>query len=877
MRSSEIREAFLNYFEANGHKIVSSSSLIPFNDPTLLFTNAGMNQFKEVFLGKETRPYRRATTSQKCMRVSGKHNDFKDVGHSPRHHTFFEMLGNFSFGDYFKEDAIRFAWELVTRDFGLDRKKLWITVFRDDDQAWDLWHKGVGVPSDRIYRLGEKDNFWAMGDTGPCGPCSELHYDFGVSPIPDHGPCDLTCPCGRWVEIWNLVFMQFNRDAAGEMAPLPSPSIDTGMGFERITTILQGKLTNYDTDLFQPLLQEIARLANTEYGADPNDDISMRIVADHARAATFAVADGQYPGNDKRGYVLRKIMRRAVVHGKRLKIEGPFIFQVAGAVTELMGTAYPELVRARETVARVIRQEEESFADTLGMGLRDFYDRTRRLAASGSRVLPGDVAFFLYDTRGLPLEIIEDLAQESGFTVDEAGFDKALQEQRARSRQDYEVGKIREEVAQAVFEGRSDFVGYNYSAPVSANIRAILVDGERAESIEAGQRGEAVLDPTPFYAEAGGQVGDTGLLLQGVNRARVVDTLYRGTAIAHVVEMESGSLQVGDQVEASVDLAKRRLTMKNHTATHLLHAALRKVLGPHVKQAGSLVAPDRLRFDFTHFAALTSAEVDKVEDEVNEQIWLNTPVRTEIMDLERALDSGAVALFGEKYREHVRVVEIPGFSKELCGGTHVAATGTIGAFKIVSEAGIAAGVRRIESVTGPAALARFRADEQLLEYVQIEYKVARQEIPGLIEKLQGQIRDLQRQIGELKMQQARLATSNLAGQARKIHGVNVLAQVLPETDRASLRSVADELKHKLGSGVVILGSPQDGKAALVVMVSSDIAKRLPAGKIIKEIAPLVGGAGGGKAELAEAGGKDSSRLADAIQRSFEIVEAMLAR
>jgi alanyl-tRNA synthetase len=876
LRSSEIREGFLKFFERNDHRIVASSSLIPFNDPTLLFTNAGMNQFKEVFLGKEKRPYKRATTSQKCMRVSGKHNDFKDVGHSPRHHTFFEMLGNFSFGDYFKSNAIRFAWDLVTRDFGLDPKKLWITVYRDDDQAWDIWHKEIGIASDRIWRLGEKDNFWAMGDTGPCGPCSELHYDFGVSPLPDHGECDLTCPCGRWVEIWNLVFMQFNRNASGEMTPLPSPSIDTGMGFERITTILQGKFTNYDTDLFQPLLGEISRIANTEYGADHNDDTSMRIIADHARAATFAVADGQYPGNDKRGYVLRKIMRRAVVHGKKLKIEEPFIFRVAGTVIDIMSSAYPELVQSAETVARVIRQEEEAFADTLGMGLRDFYDRTRRLAGSGSKVLPGEEAFFLYDTRGLPLEIIEDLAQESGFVVDAAGFDKALQEQRARSRQDYESGKIREQVAQAVFEGKTEFIGYNYSAPVPVHIKAILVDGERAESIESGQKGEVVLDPTPFYAEAGGQIGDSGVLLRDSNRARVTDTMYRGTAIAHHVEMEEGSLQVGDEVLASVDLATRQLTMKNHTATHLMHAALKKVLGPHVKQAGSLVAPNRLRFDFTHYAPLTPAEIDKVEDLVNEQIWRNSPVQTEVMELESALGSGAVALFGEKYQERVRVVEVPGFSKELCGGTHVPATGTIGAFKIVSEAGIAAGVRRIEAVTGPGALSRFRSDEQLLDSLQNEYKVVRQEIPNLIEKLQGQIRDLQKQIGDLKLQQARSATAGVLSSARQIHGVSVLAQVLPETDRPGLRALADELKRKLGSGVVILGSPQDGKAALVVMVSSDLSKRIAAGKIIKEIAPLVGGAGGGKPELAEAGGKDSSKLADAIERSYSIVEAMLA-
>jgi alanyl-tRNA synthetase len=872
----QIRDAFLKFFERNGHRIVPSSSLIPFNDPTLLFTNAGMNQFKDVFLGNETRPYKRATTSQKCMRVSGKHNDFKDVGHSTRHHTFFEMLGNFSFGDYFKSDAIRFGWELVTRDFAIDPARLWITVYREDDQAWNIWEKEVGVPSGRILRLGEKDNFWAMGDTGPCGPCSELHYDFGTSPLPGHRDCDLTCSCGRWVEIWNLVFMQYNRDADGRMSPLPSPSIDTGMGFERIATVLEGKATNYETDLFRPLLDEISRIAGAEYGADPKDDISMRIIADHARAATFAVADGQYPGNDKRGYVLRKIMRRAVVHGKKLRIEEPFMYRVAGTVIEVMKEAYPELTQAYETVARVIRQEEEAFADTLGQGLRDFYDRTKRLQSSGSRVLPGEEAFFLYDTRGLPLEIIEDLAQESGIVVDSEGFERALEQQRERSRRDYESGKIRAQVAEAVFEGRTEFVGYNYSAPVRARIRAVLLEGEQADVIGGSQKGEIVLDATPFYAEAGGQVGDTGEIRNGPNRAQVLGTIYRGTSISHLVEVRAGSFQVGDEVDAAVDIEKRRHTMKNHTATHLLHAALKKVLGPHVKQAGSLVAPDRLRFDFTHFAPLTPAEIAKIEDEVNQQIWNNATVVTNLMELEQAMKSGAVALFGEKYQERVRVVEVPGFSKELCGGTHVPATGTIGALKIVSEGGIAAGVRRVEALTGQGALERFRDDEDLLEYIQSQYKVGRQEIPSWLEKLQAQVRELQRQIGELKIQQARSGMSGMLSLARQVRGVNVLAHVLPETDRTSLRQLADELTHKLGSGIVILGTPQNGKVALVVMVSSDVSGRVPAGQIIKQIAPLVGGSGGGKAELAEAGGKDSSKLADAIERSYSIVEAMLA-
>jgi alanyl-tRNA synthetase len=873
--SNQIRQTFLQYFEHNGHKIVPSSSLIPFNDPTLLFTNAGMNQFKDIFLGNEDRPYHRATSSQKCMRVSGKHNDFKDVGHSNRHHTFFEMLGNFSFGDYFKKEAIHFAWELLTKNYGLDPRRLLVTVFQDDDAAWSIWHTQEGIPDDKILRLGEKDNFWAMGDTGPCGPCSELHYDFGKSPLPNHGECDPTCSCGRWVEVWNLVFMQYNRDSGNQMNALPSPSIDTGMGLERITTILQNKTSNYDTDLFQPLLNEISSICRTDYGADPNDDISMRIIADHARAATFVVGDGQYPGNDKRGYVLRKIMRRAMVHGKRLGIDQPFIYRLSGTVVESMRKAYPELAPARETIARVVKQEEDSFAETLSEGLKDFNDRAGRLKAAGSRILPGEDAFFLYDTRGLPLEIIEDLAQESGLVVDEEGFARAFEIQRERSRQDYLSGKIREQVAQALFEGKTSFVGYGVEGSVKACVRALIVDGERAESIEAGQKGEMVLDATPFYAEAGGQVGDSGYIIKESSRARVIDTIYRGTAITHLLQMETGTFQVADEVEALVDLGKRRLTMKNHTATHLLQAALRQVLGPHVKQAGSLVSPDRLRFDFTHYAPLTVAEIDKIEDLVNEQIWRDEKVQTTVMDLDNAMKSGAVALFGEKYQEKVRVVEVPGFSKELCGGTHVPATGTIGLFKIASESGISAGIRRIEALTGPASLARFRSDEQILDSIQREHKVARQEISALIEKLQGQVRDMQRQILDMKAQSARANINGMLARIKEIHGIKVLADTLPATDRTSLRNLADELKQKLGTGIVILGTPQDGKVALVVMVTSDICKRIPAGQIIKEIAPLVGGAGGGKPELAEAGGKDSSKLADAIEKSYSVVQGLL--
>lgn len=873
--SKTIRETFLRYFERQAHAIIPSSSLIPFNDPNLLFTNAGMNQFKDIFLGNQDVSYRRAATSQKCMRVSGKHNDFKDVGHSSRHHTFFEMLGNFSFGDYFKKDAIHFAWDLLTKEYGLDPDRLSITVFNDDDEAWNIWHRKEGIREEKILRLGEKDNFWAMGETGPCGPCSEIHYDFGQSPLEGHGECDLTCPCGRWVEVWNLVFMQYNRDSAGTMNPLPAPSIDTGMGLERITTILQGKRTTYDTDLFEPLTECISEMSQKEYGSDFSDDVSTKIIADHARSTTFVVADGQYPGNDKRGYVLRKIMRRAMVHGKRLGIHEPFLYRVSGAVVENMKSAYPELAQNRDTVARVIKQEEVSFADTLEEGLKDFNAIVEEIKAKGSRILPGKEAFFLYDTRGLPIEIIEDLALENNLVVDESGFQEALKRQQKRSRQKYLEGRVDEQFVESVFEGKTNFVGYDVSDSVKASICAIVVKGERVDAIESGQIGEIVLDTTPFYAESGGQVGDIGYLESDGARADVQNTLYRGTSISHQVKIQNGSFRIGDAVDAFVDLATRNRTMKNHTATHLLQAALRGILGGHVKQAGSLVSPERLRFDFVHYAPLSSAEISRIEDQVNECIWRNTRVVTTSMDLKSARESGAVALFGEKYQEKVRVVEVPGFSKELCGGTHVQATGAIGVFKIISEGGVSAGIRRIEALTGPAAFDRFRYDEQIMELLQSEYKVGRSEITAHIDKLQNTVRELQKQNQQLQAISARSSIDDMLSEAREIKGISVLASVVPSIDRSGLRNLADELKRKLGSGIVILGTDHDGKASLVVMSTPDISGTVPAGSVIKKIAPVIKGGGGGKSELAEAGGKDSSKLADAVKYGYTVVEELL--
>jgi alanyl-tRNA synthetase len=670
--------------------------------------------------------------------------------------------------------------------------------------------------------------------------------------------------------------MQYNRDASGETKPLPSPSIDTGMGFERITTILQGKMSNYDTDLFQPLIREISGLCGSEYGQNSGDDVSMRVIADHTRAAAFVVGDGQYPGNDKRGYVIRKILRRAMVHGKRLGINDPFIYKLTEKVVEQMGGAYPELVTGRETISRVIRQEEESFAGTLGEGLKDFNERARKIKAGGGRTLPGDAAFFLYDTRGLPLEIIEDLARENGLVVDAEGFTKAFESQRERSRQDYHSGKVHELAVDALFEGKTIFTGYETSGTENEVIAAILKNGERAGALNAGETGEIALSETPFYAESGGQAGDTGCIEKSGARAKVTNTFYHGTAIVHSVEVESGTFSAGDAVTAIVDMERRHRTMRNHTATHLLQAALRETLGAHVKQAGSAVSPERLRFDFTHYAALSREEIKKIEDIVNNQVWLDAKVETTVMNLDEAMRSGAMALFGEKYQENVRVVSVAGFSRELCGGTHAPATGAIGLFKIIGESGISAGIRRIEAITGAAALDRFRSDEDLLDEIQEEYKVARTEIAAMIEKLQKQARELERQVLDIKAQSARAGLGDILARVREIGGLKVLAAVVPEMDRSGLRNLADELKQKIGSGVVVLGSPQEeGKAALVVMVTPEVCKKAPAGQIIKQIAPIVGGGGGGKPELAEAGGKDASKLSEAIDQSYGIIEKLL--
>ncbi len=877
--SNEIRETFLSYFEQQGHKRVKSSSLVPKNDPTLLFSNAGMNQFKDVFLGRETREYRRATSSQKCMRVSGKHNDLETVGRTPRHHTFFEMLGNFSFGDYFKTDAIRFAWELCTEVYGISRDDLIVTVFEEDDEAYDIWRDEIGVSTERLFRCGEKENFWAMGDTGPCGPCSELHFDIGQR------IGDTTSPFGeesdRFVEIWNLVFMQFNRDASGKMTPLPSPSIDTGMGLERICAVLQGVASNYDTDLFRPIIEEASRLTRVSYGSDPTRDTSLRILADHCRAAMFLVDDGVVPGNEGRGYVLRKILRRAIRHGQMLGQEKPFIYTLTALVGELMASAYPELLKSREYASRVVKNEEEKFSATLSHGLRLLEELFEQVSKTGERVLPGGELFRLYDTYGFPFDLAAEIAQEKGIAVDQQGFESELEKQRRRARASWKGGvsqvrPLHRELADRDLE--TDFTGYTDFRDVSGFVIALVKDDREVERLTEGDEGEAVLDNTPFYAESGGQIGDRGIMETETARVEVTDTYTPLSGLRlHRVRVQHGELSVGDRVVSTVDMERRLSTMNNHTATHLLQAALREVLGDHVKQAGSLVAPDRLRFDFTHYKALSSWEIEQIESRVNEKIRENIRVHTEVRDLDEAVKAGATALFGEKYDQHVRVVSVPGFSMELCGGTHVDRTGDISLFKIVSESSISAGVRRIEAITGAAAVRRFLDDEQMLDRLEQRLNVRRETLPDTVSRLASELKDASREIERLRLQLAHRSASADDDRIREIGGVKVLARDVEHLDRNGLRQLADQLLNKLHSGVVVLGTPDGEKVNLVVMVSSDLTGRLQANNLIRPVAQMLGGGGGGKPDMAEAGGRRPELLAQALDTVYGIVEQTLAQ
>jgi len=848
MTGSSIRQKFLDYFAARGHRVVRSSSLVPANDPTLLFTNAGMNQFKEVFLGMEKRDYTRAASSQKCVRAGGKHNDLDNVGYTRRHHTFFEMLGNFSFGDYFKRDAIDFAWDLITKEYGLSKDRLYVTVFREDDDAERLWQEVAGVPKERIFRLDEEDNFWQMGETGPCGPCSEIYYDFGPEAGPGSFPDD---PGERFVEIWNLVFMQFDRDLSGKMSPLPRPSIDTGMGLERISAVLQGKLSNYDTDLLHPIIDKAGELFRKSYGEDERADTVLRINADHARATAFLINDGVLPSNDGRGYVLRKIMRRAMRNARMIGMNEPYLYKLTGFVAELMRDAYPEMMESVQRVARVVKDEEHRYATTFQVAERFFHDEAK---AAANGVLPGASAFKLYDTYGLALDEQEEMAKEAGLTIDRDGFTAEMEKQRARARASWK-GAEKAQIS-PVYQAlpKTEFVGRE-ALEAEATVVALL-DGEIA------------LDRTPFYAEAGGQVGDTGLLVSKTTgeTVAVVENTYAAAPgkSVHKVKILAPA-QRGDVVIARVDAASRHSTMRNHTGTHLLHAALRKVLGTHVKQAGSVVEPSRLRFDFTHYAAMDADELAEVERLMNQEILANIEVHTDVMDLDHALKTGAMALFGEKYGDQVRVVSIDTFSKELCGGTHVARTGDIGICKIIYEGSISAGVRRIEALTGEGALRKFQEDQAQLE-----------RIAGIdVEKLQARERALEHALQQVKTRMAQAEASQLENKARELKGVKVLAARVEGFDRAQLRTLVDSLRNRWKTAVVVLATAEDSNVAIVSGVTKDLTSKVHAGKLAGAVAQAVGGKGGGRPDMAEAGGKDPSALAGALAQVYTSVEGML--
>jgi alanyl-tRNA synthetase len=880
MNSNEIRRRFLEFFAERGHTIVKSSSLIPAQDPTLLFVNAGMNQFKDVFLGREQRSYNTATSSQKCVRAGGKHNDLDNVGHTRRHQTFFEMLGNFSFGAYFKKEAIDHAWTLLTKEFKLPVDKLWVTVFREDDDAAQLWATGPGVASDRIIRLDEKDNFWQMGETGPCGPCSEIHYDLGAEASElGHPNCAFPCECGRYVEIWNLVFMQFDRNAKGHLAPLPKPSIDTGMGLERISSVLQGKISNYETDLLRPIIDEACEIFDVEYGAAAASDVSLRIVADHVRAATFLISDGVIPSNEGRGYVLRKIMRRGIRQGTLLGYKEPFLFQLSGYVVEMMKEAYPDLVNTREYVARVIKTEEERFASMVTVGLQRLEDVIGQLGKSGKDLIPGIEIFRLYDTYGFPLDFTKEIADEKSMRLDMDGFNAELEKQRERARQSWKgdeaaVGPL---YSKFVEKGGTQFLGYQAGHSTS-RLTGIVVKGALTDSLtDRGAAAEIILDQTPFYAESGGQIGDIGTLTSPNGVARVVDTYapVRGVVV-HKVELEFGKLGVGDEVEAHVDEDRRRRIAANHTGTHILHAVLRETLGTHVKQAGSLVAPDRLRFDYTHFAPLTDREIEEIEQKINRVVFRNLPVQTRVMEITEAIAEGALAFFGEKYQQQVRVVSIPEISMELCGGTHTKMTGDVGLFKIIGESSVASGVRRIEALTGFGTYSRLEEDENLLQEIAHTLRAPRTELTRAISRLIDQQRQLENELEDLKRKTANSQFGNLAEAPRDVKGVQVVSRRVEGVDASMLRELAENTGAKISSGVVVLGLASNGKASLVAVVSADLQKRLHAGKIIKKVAELVGGSGGGRPDFAQAGGKDSEKLEEALQNVYNIVAEFLS-
>jgi alanyl-tRNA synthetase len=867
VKSNEIRSGFLEYFRSKGHTIVPSSSLVPANDPTLLFVNSGMVQFKDVFLGKEKRPYVRATSSQRSVRAGGKHNDLENVGYTARHHTFFEMLGNFSFGDYFKKDAIHFAWELLTKVYKLDPNRLWTTVYQTDDEAYELWTRMIGVPPERCVRIGDKpggqkyqsDNFWQMADTGPCGPCSEIFYDHGPG-IEGGPPGSPEADGDRYIEIWNLVFMQFNRDESGVLNPLPKPSVDTGMGLERIAAVLQGKHSNYEIDLFQDLIKAAARETKQKQLKTP----SLNVIADHIRACSFLIVDGVIPGNEGRGYVLRRIVRRAIRHGYKLGQKQPFFHRLVEDLDKAMGDAYPELRSSKNRVSEVLKQEEERFAETLENGMAVL----ESALASGEKLLDGETVFRLYDTFGFPVDLTADIARERGVRIDMAGFEAAMDQQRERARA---ASKFSAAAGLDYQGSKTEFHGYD-TLTLPAKVVALYREGAQVQALKSGDSGTVVLDRTPFYAEAGGQVGDRGELVGSSGTFEVADTQkIQADVFGHQGTLKTGTLKVGDKVEAHVDTALRARTMRNHSVTHLMHKALREVLGPHVQQKGSLVDADKTRFDFSHDKPMTEEELREVEQRVNAEILQNTPTRAQVMPIEAAKKSGAVMLFGEKYGDEVRVLEI-GSSREFCGGTHVARTGDIGLFKIYSEGGVAAGIRRVEATTGATALAMI--ERQLQELNQVARQLRAQ--PGTVEKavsaLLEEKKGLEKELGRLKSRLASSQGTDLASQAVDVKGAKVLAATLEGADAKTLRETMDQLKEKLKSAAIVLGAVNDGKVALIAGVTADLTGKLKAGELVNYVAQQVGGKGGGRADMAQAGGTEPAKLPLALQSVKSWVE-----
>lgn len=871
LKGNDIRKAFLEYFQSKGHEIVPSSSLVPHNDPTLLFTNAGMVQFKDTFLELEERPYKRATSAQKCVRAGGKHNDLDTVGKTARHHTFFEMMGNFSFGDYFKEGAITYAWEFLTEVLKLDKDRLYITIYNDDDEANELWQKITGVSEDRIYRLGEKDNFWSMGDTGPCGPCSEVHYDRGA----EHacGPnCGIgKCDCDRWLEIWNLVFMQFNRDENGVMTPLPHPCIDTGMGLERVASILQDVPSNYDTDLLKELIDFISNETGLPYCTDERG-FAMRVVADHARSCTFLIADGVLPSNDGRGYVLRRILRRAARFIRILGIDGIFLAKVVPVVVDMMGDQYPEIREKKDFIIKVISNEEERFHLTLADGMRILEEKIEKTKADGCNVISGADAFQLYDTYGFPIDLTEDEAEANGMTVDKEGFEAAMEEQRNRARnaRSNEAFNEQEITINALIPDvdATEFTGYETLEDTSV-CQAVIVDGGRRDSIAEGEEGYLVFDKTPFYAEMGGQIGDKGLFTTEAARVEVLNTTKLPSGVyLHRVKAVSGMISAGDVCKAAVDVQIRKNIQRNHTATHLMHKALREVLGDHANQAGSLVTDERLRFDFNHFSAVTPEEIEEIENRVNARILENINVCTKEMDIDEAKAEGAMALFGEKYGKRVRFVNIGGWSKELCGGTHVSDIGEIGLFKIVSESSIGAGLRRIEAVTGDAARAYYKAEEDELAEIRQLLKVKKADVTGRIRQMLAEAKEMEKEIAAFKEAEAASKAGDVLNQAVEYAKGKAIVADMGEMDMNALRETADKLKENRDDLALVLFASCGGKVSVVVFGGKNwLNQGFHAGKLIKEIAPVVGGGGGGKPHMAQAGGKNPAGIADAMEKA----------